>query len=325
MKLTSRFIVTLAVLCSVVMMASFALAGPLKGWSAHPVGYPTDLGQQAFANEITKATNGKFKFKIFPQMTLGAQNSAIDQLRFGVIDWAVFNLGPLSETVPEFKLLTLPYVFKSDEHMYRVMDSEIGDKMAAAMTKHGLVGLGWYGSGARSFYTSKKPVKSVEDLKGMKFRVMKTAVFVDTIEALGAKAAPLPYSEVYTAIKTGVVDGAENNWPSYESSGHYEVAKYYTLDMHSVVPEILCVSKKLWDSLTDAEKEIFKKAAAASEPVMRKAWRERAVKSREKVIAAGSQVFKVDNTTFAAKMGPVYKKYLTPELSKILKQIQAID
>ena len=155
----------------------------------------------------------------------------------------------------------------------------------------------------------------------MKFRVMKTEVFVDTIEALGAKATPLPYPEVYTSIKTGVVDGAENNWPSYESSSHYEVAPYYTLDMHSIVPEILCVSKKLWDSLSDEEKKIFRDAGKASESVMRKAWEDRVKKSKKIVIEAGVQIFEVDNSSFAAKIGPVYKKYLTPEAQKYLKRI----
>ena len=141
MQVARNWFIFMIMITVAVFTASAAAAGPLKGWSAHPVGYPTDLGQEAFAAEVTKTTNGKFKFKVFPSMSLGNQNSAIDQARAGVIDWAVFNLGPLSELVEEFKLLTLPYVFKSDKHMYRVMDSEIGQELASRMKKYGLVGL----------------------------------------------------------------------------------------------------------------------------------------------------------------------------------------
>jgi len=315
---------TLVIAAGAMVLASAASATTLKMWGGHAADYPTSVGQLYFGEKVKELTNGKYEFKFYPSMTLGSENSGLDQVRFGAIDAGNFNIGPTSDTVEEYKLLALPYVFSSEEQMYKVLDGEIGDELAAKAEKNGLVVLGWYGSGARSFYNSKHPIKTPADLEGMKVRVQQTAVFVDTIEALGAKATPLPFGEVYTALKTGVVDGAENNWPSYESTAHYEVAKYYSLDRHSIVPEILCVSKKLWGKLSDDEKKAFQQAATESEAVMRKAWDVRVEKSKKIVIDAGTEVNEVDVEAFQAKMKPVYDKYLTPEAQALLDRIRAV-
>jgi len=217
----------------------------------------------------------------------------------------------------------LPFVFRSTEHMRKVLDGPIGDDILASMESQGLIGLAFYDSGARSFY-SKKPIRTVADLKGMKIRVIQSDLFVAMVEALGANPTPMPYGEVYTALKTGIVDAAENNWPSYESSRHFEAAKYYTLDEHSLAPEVLVFSKVVWDKLAKADQAAIRKAAKESVPYMRQLWDEREVKSRKAVEAAGSQVITVANKKeFVDAMKPVYAKFAnTPRLSGLVKRIQ---
>jgi tripartite ATP-independent transporter DctP family solute receptor len=229
--------------------------------------------------------------------------------------------------VPQTAIVSLPYVFRNTEHMHHVMDGPIGDEILADFQPYDLVGLAFYDGGSRSFYNSEKPIKSIDDLKGMKFRVMQSDVFVDMVNALGANATPMPYGEVYSSIQTGVIDGAENNFPSYESSGHYEVAKYMTLDEHLIVPEVLVMSKASWDKLSPEDQEIIKQAAKESVPYMREQWQAREKESEAKVEAAGVEVVTdIDKQPFMDAMGPVYEKYVTtPELKDLVDRIQATE
>jgi tripartite ATP-independent transporter DctP family solute receptor len=173
-----------------------------------------------------------------------------------VIDLNRVSMGPFNNLVEETKVVSLPYVFKGVDHMHRVMDGPVGDDILKAFEPHGYVGLAFYDGGSRSFYNKVKPIKSIDDLAGMKVRVMQSDIFVDMMTALGANATPMPYGEVYSSIQTGVIDGAENNWPSFESSGHYEVAGYYTLDEHLIVPEVLVMSKASWDKLSAEDQAV---------------------------------------------------------------------
>ncbi|MGO4839148.1 TRAP transporter substrate-binding protein, partial [Rhizobiaceae sp. 2RAB30] len=196
----------------------------------------------------------------------------IEQTRAGVIDMNRVSLGPFNNIVEETQAVSLPYIFKSIDHMHKVMDGPIGEEILKAFEAHDLVGLAFYDSGSRSFYNAKKPIKSIDDLKGMKLRVIQSDVFVAMVNALGANAVPMPYGEVYSAIQTGVIDGAENNWPSYESSKHYEVAKNYTLDQHLIVPEVLVMSKTSWDKLSPEDQATIRAAAKESVSKMRELW-----------------------------------------------------
>jgi TRAP-type C4-dicarboxylate transport system substrate-binding protein len=211
--------------------------------------------------------------------------------------------------------------------MHKVMDGPIGEEILAAFSDHDLIGLAFYDGGSSSFYNSEKPITSMDDLAGMKFRVMQSDMFVDMVSALGANATPMPYGEVYSSIQTGVIDGAENNWPSYDSSGHFEVAKYYTLDEHLSVPEVLVMSKTTWDTLTPEDQEIVRQAAKDSVPVMRALWLEQETASEEKVRAAGVEVIKdIDKEPFIEAMVPVYEKYVTSEkLKDMVARIQATE
>jgi len=220
---------------------------------------------------------------------------------------------------------SLPFLFRSKEHLHKVLDSDIGEQILKSCEDAGFIGLAWYDSGARSMYSSKKPIKTTDDVKGMKIRVQQSDLSVAMVEALGGNATPMPMGEVYTALKTGLVDAAENNYPSYESAHHYEVAKYYSLTEHTMTPEILLFSKRKWDKLSDEDRKIIRDAARESVPYMRKLWSERENTSRAVVVKAGSEIIEPDKASFQAAMKPVYDRFVTtPEMKDLVSRIQAV-
>ena len=303
--------------------AAFTEARDFRSAEVHPPDYPTTMAVAHMGKVLSERTGGKMGVKVYPNGALGSEKDNIEQLRLGALDMMRINVAPLNSVVPETIVSGLPFVFRSTEHMRKVLDGPIGDDILASMESQGLVGLAFYDSGARSFY-SKKPIRAVADLKGMKIRVIQSDLFVAMVEALGANPTPMPYGEVYTALKTGIVDAAENNWPSYESSRHFEAAKFYTLDEHSLAPEVLVFSKVVWDKLSKEDQAAIRKAAKESVPYMRRLWDEREVKSRKAVEAAGSQVITLANKQeFIDAMKPVYAKFAnTPRLSGLVKRIQ---
>ena len=205
------------------------------------------------------------------------------------------------------------------------MDGPVGAEIGKAMEAANMVALAWYDSGSRSFYANK-PLKSIADLKGLKIRVQNSDVNVAMVEALGANATPIPFGEVYTSIQSGVVDGAENNWPSYESTGHYQVAPYYILDQHTIVPEVFAVNKSVWNKLSSSEQKVVREAAVESATYQRKLWAEREKKSEKIVRDAGATIVELtDKSAFINAMKPVYTKIATdPEVKAILTKIQAV-
>jgi tripartite ATP-independent transporter DctP family solute receptor len=275
---------------------------------------------------IAERTKGRHSVKVFGNSALGGEKDTIEQVRIGALDMIRINVAPMNNVVPETMVPTMPFVFRSTAHMRKVLDGPIGDEILKACEKQGLIGLAFYDSGSRSFYTVKKPVKGIADMKGMKIRVQQSDLWVAMMQALGANPTPMPYGEVYTALKTGLVDGAENNWPSYESSRHFEVAKYYAITEHSLAPEILLFSKKIWETLPAADQAIIREAARESVPFMRKLWDEREQKSRKAVEAGGSQIVTVEKTPFQDAMKPVYDKFITdPGLKDMIRRIEAVN
>ncbi len=229
----------------------------------------------------------------------------------------------MNNICPETMVPTMPFLFRSKEHMRKVLDGPVGDEILKACAAQGFVGLAFYDSGSRSLYTVKKPVKSLADAKGLKIRVQQSDLWVSLLQAMGANATPMPYGEVYTALKTGLVDGAENNWPSYDTSKHHEVAKFYSQTEHSMAPEMLLMSKKIWDTLTPDEQKIFQAAAKESVPYMRKLWDEKEKKSYDLVVKAGAQVIDVDKKSFQDAMKPVYDKFIVDaKLKDMVKRVQ---
>lgn len=320
--------ITGALLASAAMAtASFACEVTLRASDTHPDGYPTVEGVKAMGAMLEEKTDGRICIEMFHSAQLGEEKDTIEQTQFGVIDLNRVSFGPFNNIIPETQIPSLPYIFRSVEHMHRVMDGDIGADILNAFSDHDLIALTTYDAGSRSFYNSQRPIESIDDLEGMKFRVMQSDLFVDMVGALGANATPMPYGEVYSAIQTGVIDGAENNWPSYESSGHFEVAGYYTLDQHLMVPEVLVMSKMSWDKLSAEDQALVREAAIASRDVQRQLWAEREAASEEKVRAAGNQIITdIDKTPFIEAMAPVYEKYVTDDtLKDLVARIQALD
>ena len=240
---------------------------------------------------IEERTGGRIGVEVFHSAQLGEEKDTIEQTRFGVIDLNRISMAPFNGLIPETAIMSLPYLFRDVDHLHAVLDGAIGQEVLDLFERAGPDRARLLRPGRpQSSTTASKPIKSIDDLKGMKFRVIQSDVFVDMVAALGANAMPMPYGEVYSAIETGVIDGAENNFPSYESSGHFEVAKFYTLDEHTMVPEVLVMSKTSWDKLTPEDQEIVRQAAKDSVPFNREKWAEREKESEEKVRAAGVEI-----------------------------------
>ncbi len=318
---------TAAILASAAMVTTtVACEVTLKASDTHPDGYPTVEGVKAMGKILKEKTGGRICIEMFHSAQLGEEKDTIEQTQFGVIDLNRVSMGPFNNIIPETQVPSLPYIFRSVEHMHNVLDGDVGADILVAFENHDLVGLTYYDAGSRSFYNSQKPITKLDDLAGLKFRVMQSDLFVDMVSALGANATPMPYGEVYSSIQTGVIDGAENNWPSYESSGHFEVAGYYTLDQHLMVPEVLVMSKKSWNKLSADDQKAVLEAAAASKAVQRQLWAEREKASEEKVRAAGNKIITdIDKAAFINAMAPVYKKYVTDDnLKALVTRIQAV-
>lgn len=312
-------------LSAAMVVAAGACEKTLRSAETHPDGYPTNEAVKAMGKMVEQRTGGRLCIEVFPSSQLGEEKDTIEQTQFGVIDMNRTSLGPYNNIIPETQIPSLPYIFRSVDHMHHVVDGPIGQEILDAFTAHDLIGLAFYDSGSRSFYNSKHPIKSIDDMKGMKFRVIQSDIFVAMVAALGANATPMPYGEVYSSIQTGVIDGAENNWPSYDTSGHYEVAKYFTLDEHLIVPEVLTMSKMTWDKLSPEDQAIIKQAAKDSVPIMRALWVAQEKKSEEKIRANGNEIVTdIDKTPFIKAMEPVYEKYVTDaKLKDMVKRIQA--
>lgn len=309
-------------------IAISAQAKEWKGWNIHVAGYPNTVAMDKFAELLDEKSGGKITLKMYHSGTLGSQPDAIEQVRIGGLEIANFNMGPIGPIVPEANVVSLPFIFKNTDHMWRVLEGKAGEMINAGLAKKGLVSLAWYDAGSRSFYNSKKPITQPADVKGMKVRVMNNDLYSGMISALGGNPSPMAFSEVYQSLKTGVVDGAENNWPSYESTSHYEVAGFHSNSQHLIIPEILAINAEVWNGLSEADKKIVKEAAKESAELQHKLWKEREKASREKVIAAGVKANEIpDKSAFQAAMKPVYDKYLSQnaDLVPLVELIQKTD
>lgn len=292
----------------------------------HPDDYPTVLAVRHMGETLSKATGGKHSIKVYAKGALGIEKDTIEQTKLGAIAMTRVNVAPMNNICPATMVPTMPFLFRSKEHMRKVLDGAIGDDILDDCAPQGFIGLAFYDSGARSIYTAKKPIKTLADVKGMKVRVQQSDLWVSLLEAMGANATPMPFGEVYTALKTGLVDAAENNYPSYESSRHFEVAKFFNKTEHSMAPEMLLFSKRVWDTLTPDDQKAIRAAAKESVQYMRKLWDEREEKSLATVKAGGAQIIEVDKAPFQAAMKPVYDKFIKdPHLQDLVKRIQAVQ
>ncbi|MGN7295090.1 TRAP transporter substrate-binding protein [Rhizobium sp. SAFR-030] len=324
MKLTKLLGLALGLAMSTTLAQAQEIS--LRSADIHPDGYPTVEAVKYMGQLLSERSNGRINVQVMNNSVLGSEKDTIEQTRFGVIDLNRVNAAPFNNLVKETVVLGMPFLFRSTDHMHKTVDGPIGDEILAAFEPHGLIGLAYYDSGARSFYTTKKPIEKLADLKGMKIRVQQSDLWIAMMQAFGANPTPMPMGEVYSSLETGVVDGAENNWPSYESARHYEVAKNYTLTEHSLNPEILVMSKMSWDKLTPDDQKLVRQAAKDSVAKMRELWTAREKASEEKVRAGGVNVIKVDKAEFSAAMKPVYDKFVTDaKLKDLLERIQAVQ
>lgn len=302
-----------------------AQATEFRSADIHPDDYPTVLAVRHMGEVLAKTTGGRHSIKVYAKGALGIEKDTIEQVKLGAIAMTRVNVAPMNNICAATMVPTMPFLFHSKEHMRKVLDGAIGDEILKDCEAQGYVGLAFYDSGARSIYTAKKPVKTLADVKGLKVRVQQSDLWVSLLEAMGANATPMPFGEVYTALKTGLVDAAENNYPSYESSRHFEVAKFYNKTEHSMAPEMLLFSKRIWDTLSADDQKALRAAAKESVGLMRKLWDEREDKSLATVKAGGAQVIEVDKAPFQAAMKPVYDKFLKdPKLQDMVRRIQAM-
>lgn len=309
----------------VALSATATQAQDLRGWNIHVEDYPNTIALDSFAAEVADKTGGDVTIKFFHNGVLGNQPDAIEQVRLGALDVGNFNLGPMGTSIPETNVVSLPFIFPSIPAMYTLMDGEVGDAISAGMEKKGIKALAWYDSGARSFYNSIRPINTPADVEGLKLRVMNNDLFVGMVESLDGNATPMAFGEVYQSIKTGVVDGAENNPPSYESVSHYEVAKFYSLTEHLIIPECVCISTKAWDAMTPENQAIVFEAARNSATKQRELWQAREASAMKNVEAGGVTINKVaDKGPFQERMGGVYDDFLAAnaELTDLVNLIR---
>lgn len=300
-------------LAALALLLSAAMAQDivLRAADNQPDDYPTVQGLYFMADYLEAATDGRITLEVFSGGQLGDERSTIEQVQLGVIDMVRTSTSPVGEFYAPMGVFSLPYIFRGETHMWKVVNGPIGRELLDGLQEANLVGLAYYDSGSRNFYTTDTPVRSVADLSGLRIRTQQSQVVLDMMEALGAEPVPLAFEEVYSSLQTGVIDGAENNFPSYGPSGvrHYEVAPYFTLDGHARVPEVVMMSKSTWDGLDPADQMLIREAALASVTVQAALWDDLSNESREAVIEAGSEIITVDVSEFQDAMGPVYEEY----------------
>ncbi|CAG7655892.1 TRAP transporter substrate-binding protein [Paenibacillus allorhizosphaerae] len=288
----------------------------------HPADYPTVIGDKKFAELVNERTNGRIKIDVFPASQLGEEKSVIEQVQLGAIEFTRVNSSPLAEFNKQFGVFSLPYIFDTDQHLWKFLQSDAGNKLLDTLETSKMKGLAYYSSGSRHFY-SRKPLTSLADLKGQKIRVQQSKINMDLISALGANPTPMPYGEVFSSLQTGVIDAAENNFPSYDSSNHYEVAKHMILDNHQRAPEVLLISQSTWKKLSEEDQKIIKQAALDSVQTQREAWDKYEKQSEAKIRAAGVTITEVkDLKPWQDAVKPMIDKY-RGEYKDVLDQIDS--
>ena len=297
----------------------------LKASDVHPAGYPNVVAIENLGKKLEAATNGRYKLQMFPSGVLGGEKEVVEQTQVGAIQIARISLGVLGPVVPDVNVFNMPFVFRNEAHMRKVIDGAIGDELLGKITASParLVALGWMDSGSRSLYT-KKPVRSMEDLKGQKIRVMGNPLFRDMMNAMGGNAISMGHPEVFSALQTGVVDGAENNPPTLFTSNQYTAGiKYYTQTHHLIIPEIFVMSKVTWDKMTPADQALVKKFSREAQMEQRALWDKSVADYSAKLKAAGIEWIEMDSKPFYDATAPVRAKY-GADYTDLIKRINDV-
>ncbi len=311
-----------------VALAACGRSGPrpLLSADSHPSDYPTVKAVDYMSKLLREESDGRLDIRIYSGGQLGSERDTLEITTFGGLDLNRVNLAPLNAIEPVSVIPSLPFLFRSAPHLHATLDGDVGDEILASLEPHNLIGLCFYESGERSFYNTKKPILTPDDMEGMKIRVQNSDLYVAMIRALGADATPMSLGEVYQSLVQGVIDGAENNWPSYESGRHFEAAPYYSLTRHVMAPEVLVMSTHRWNKLPPADQDLVRSAAKRSVPFMRKLWAERVESARASILASGVQVNEVsDLAAFQDRMKPVWDQFVrTPQQEDLVSRTIAI-
>ncbi|MEL7122258.1 MAG: TRAP transporter substrate-binding protein [Bacteroidota bacterium] len=288
-----------------------------------PTTHPVHLGMVDFQELVAQNSNGKLAVKIFPDGQLGSEREMLELLQIGSVAMTKVSAAVMASFSPEYEILGVPYLFRDRTHLFEVLEGEIGESLLNSSRTYLLQGLCFYDAGSRSFYTTKKAIRTPKDLKGLKIRVMNHQMSVDMVNAMGGSATPMAYGELYTALQQGVMDGAENNPPSFVSSNHFEVCKYYTLDEHTSIPDVLVVGTKFWDNLTEEEKGWVKDAAMRSVASQKQYWQASVEDCMAKLDEAGVEVIIPDKSLFSEKTEKVLNKFSQdPKMKALIDAIQ---
>ncbi len=290
------------------------------------ISHPVHKGMVYFAEQVAERSNGQMRIDIYPSGQLGSERQCLELLQIGSLGMTKVSAAVLENFAPRMKVLGLPYLFRDDEHAWAVLNGPIGKGLLLEAQNYWLRGVCFYDAGSRSFYTKDRPINSPDDLDGLKVRVMNSQTAMQMVKALGGAPTPISFGELYTALQQGVVDGAENNPPSFYTSRHYEVCKYYSIDEHSTVPDVMLIGTNTWERLTAQEQTWLQEAADASVEYQRKVWAASEQEALDAVKAAGVQINYPDKSPFAARVEDIYERYKDdPEIYELIQQIQAVQ
>ncbi len=308
-------------------VATNALAREFRAADTQSEDYPTVQALRYMGSLIEEKSGGRLQIRVFHSRQLGEEKETIEQTRAGAIDINRSNVALIGTFVPAMNVLAMPFLFRSIEHLRKVLDGPIGSEILGSFEPYGFVGLAFYDSGARSVYNSVRPIRSLADMKGLRLRVQQSELMSDMIKALGAEPVELPYGQVRTGLATRLIDGAENNWPSFVTTDHYKYAGHYTLTEHTMSPEVLVMSRKAWDSLSPEDRTIFREAAFQSSRFMRERWKNLEEQSRRHAESAGvTIVTDFDRKPFEAAMAPIYAKARRdPAAAQLIERIRMVD
>jgi len=320
-------IVALVVALSLTAISTSAMAREFRAADTQSEDYPTVQALLYMGRLVAERSGGRHQIQVFHSHQLGEEKETIEQTRAGAIDINRINGVLIGNFVPAMNVLAMPFLFRSIEHLEKVLDGPIGNEILNSFEPYGFVGLAFYDSGARSIYNSVRPIRSIADMKGLRLRVQQSELMSDMIRALGADPIELPYGQVLTGLATRLIDGAENNWPSFVTSGHYKYAGHYTLTEHTMSPEVLVMSQKAWESLSAEDRKIFREAAIQSSQFMRGQWKDLEDRSRQQAKAAGATIVTdFDRKPFEAAMAGIYEKMRRdPAAAELIERIRKVE
>src|SRR3954447_11951116 len=318
---------TIVVALWLTAAASIVAAREFRAADTQAEDYPTVQALRFMGRVIAERSGGRDQIRVFHSRQLGEEKETIEQTRAGAIDLNRTNGALIGNLVPAMNVLAMPFLFRSIEHLQKVLDGPIGNEILNSFEPYGFVGLAFYDSGARSIYNSVRAIHTLADIKGLRLRVQQSQLMSDMVRALGAEPVELPYGQVITGLATRLIDGAENNWPSFVTTDHYKHAGFYSLTEHTMSPEVLVMSQKAWSGLSAEDQKIFRETAGRSSRFMREKWRDLEERSRRQAEAAGVRIITdIDRKPFEAAMAGIYAKARQdPAMAQLIERIRKVE